>query len=95
MTLISNKLVFLISSLFLMFNTAYSQNRFCGTDEVRKKMLEKSPEIINREAAFDRMAAERLSSIMRMDGDKLIIPVVFHIIHDYGEKYILHKLIEK
>ncbi len=71
-----------------MVQHTFSQINVCGTDQERKKLLEKYPEILDREAVFDKLAAERLSSIMRMDGDKLIIPLVFHIVHDYGAENI-------
>jgi len=60
----------------------------CGTDIERKKLIESHPEILQREANFDKLAAARLTSIMRIEDETLIIPVVFHIIHDYGSENI-------
>ncbi len=75
---------FVLSLLMLSNMAIYSQvSQVCGTDEVRKKLIETHPEILEREAAFDKMAAERLTSIMRIEDGVIIIPVVFHIIHDY------------
>jgi len=60
----------------------------CGTDEERRKLIANDPQILQREANFDKRAAEKLISIMRIEDEKLIIPVVFHIIHDYGPENI-------
>ena len=60
----------------------------CGTDLERKKLIALYPEILEREADFEKRAAERLTSIMRIEGETIIIPVVFHIIHDYNGENI-------
>jgi PKD repeat protein len=79
-------------SSFILFSGMLSVQSqtitMCGTDIEREKLIATYPEILVREANFNKLAAERLVSVMRIEDEKLIIPVVFHIIHDYGAENI-------
>ena len=80
----------LLAVLFLLEGISMTAQvkEVCGTDLERKKLIELYPEILEREADFEKRAAERLTSIMRIEGETIIIPVVFHIIHDYSGENI-------
>lgn len=80
-------LLFIVSFLGTVSALAQSPTP-CGTDEERKKLIAAHPEILEREAEFNKLATAKLTSIMRIEDEKLIIPVVFHIIHDYGAENI-------
>jgi len=68
----------------------------CGTDEVRKRLLETHPEILERENAFNKQVLEGLKHIdfshLRTTSDSTSgdtvqwfdIPIVCHFVHDYG-----------
>lgn len=64
----------------------------CGTDEVRKENISKHPEIIIEEEALEAFTknyiAENGAAGFRDDDSVYVIPVVFHIIHDYGPENI-------
>lgn len=67
----------------------YAQTtQFCATDEVRRNSIELHPEILEKEAQFNAFAQTKLGQIARMEGETLVIPVVFHVIHDYGPENI-------
>ena len=69
--------------------TAQAQISYnCGTDEVRKQLVEQYPEIIQREKNFDQFAQTFSKANLKMEGSTYIIPVVFHVIHDYGAENI-------
>ncbi|MBK8341971.1 MAG: hypothetical protein IPL12_00830 [Bacteroidetes bacterium] len=78
-----------IASLISMPFISFTQTTdMCGTDLEREKLLQTHPDILQREAEFDKRAMEKLTSIMRIEDETIVIPVVFHIIHDYGPENI-------
>lgn len=80
---------FLLAGILCSSAMVFAQQaQFCGTDERRKELIEQYPEILDREAAFEAFAANRLLQIARIEGETLVIPVVFHVIHDYGPENI-------
>lgn len=60
----------------------------CGTDIERSKLIADHPEILDREAIFDALAAKKFAEVARIEGGVLVIPVVFHVVHDYGPENI-------
>ncbi len=82
---------FLISFFIVLINIpAFAQTPApCGTDEIRNEQIKNDPSILEREAAFNAFAdafAETNTTTHR--SAPYIIPVVFHIIHDYGAENI-------
>ncbi len=76
-------------SAFILNSGIQAQNLLqCGTDQVRWQQLQDHPEILEREAAFNLTAAQRLASMAKIEDGVLVIPVVFHVIHDYGPENI-------
>ena len=85
----------IIISAFLLFVglNAFSQEHLhCGTDEMHQKLFQEHPEYnqgITR--AFNRLQAETaayMQQITPKSGNPYVIPVVFHIIHNYGPENI-------
>lgn len=70
----------------------FAQNeKFCGTDEMMRKVMELDPDFINRLAQLEEFTAEyiKTNSHLRTSGTvQYVIPVVFHIIHTYGGENI-------
>lgn len=71
----------------------------CGTDEVHQRLLSTHPEIADRDAALSKeiyeklskMSSEDLSHYAKTTDDGSVmydVPLVFHIIHDYGAEYV-------
>lgn len=80
---------FAIACAFMgSFALQAQQAPFCGTDEVRKQAIAEHPEILEKEKQFEAFAMQRLTDIARIEGSTLVIPVVFHVIHDYGPENI-------
>lgn len=88
-----NRNIFYASVLLLAIvcsqDTSWGQaTHQCSTDEMRRQLIEKYPEIIQREENFNQLAQTFSTSNLKTEGSTYIIPVVFHIIHDYGEENI-------
>ena len=92
-------LCFLLT-LALFAGKSFAQQH-CYTDEVRKQLLVTHPEIAGFEAEMNRQIAEKIKNIdlgkvaykttTDQSGNKSFwydIPVVVHIIHDYGQEYL-------
>ncbi|MBI2967112.1 MAG: T9SS type A sorting domain-containing protein [Bacteroidetes bacterium] len=90
------------STLFLFSITllAYSVNaqyppilRYCGTTEAGQDLLQKNPDLVPAINKAKQDIEEFTSSYMAQEknskmGQVYIIPVVFHILHDYGSENI-------
>lgn len=85
----------IILTTFLLFVglQAMSQGHLnCGTDEMHQKSFQEHPEYnagITR--AYERLQAETAAYIQQIkpkSGNPYIIPIVFHIIHNYGPENI-------
>lgn len=84
---------FLLSIPFVFATVLFSQEteRFpCGTDEMHQHLFEEHPEynegIIRANERLEEFTTDFIqSNVNEKAGDPYIIPVVFHIIHDYGE----------
>lgn len=81
----------LTSILITIFSFAQQTERFpCGTDEMHQHLFEEHPEynqgIIRANQKLEDFTAEFIENhVNEKAGDPYIIPVVFHIIHDYGD----------
>ena len=85
-------------SLGAAFMAGSAMAQFCGTDEVAKEYQAKYPGIAQEQARLD---AEIMNQIRNMDLTHLaakgtndtdtsvmVIPVVVHVMHDYGQEYV-------
>lgn len=63
---------------------------FCGTSEKEKALRQSHPEILIEEQKLDQFVKDWIASnsATLRDDQKFIIPIVFHIIHDYGTENI-------
>ena len=83
-------------SLFLFAITifqssTYAQSRHCGTDEMVRKSLSQHPELQVQRDELEAFTRQFTSSNERADK---IIPIVFHVIHNYGSENIAKSQIE-
>jgi hypothetical protein len=90
------KAILLLSAAACLFGTAKAQVR-CFTDEVNNKAKHEHPEIAVYEAQLKADINRRLQQMdlskfkttgILDDTATLHVPVVFHIVHDYGQEYI-------
>lgn len=71
-----------------IISPANAQNELnCGTDHIRAKLIQEHPEILSAEQALDKRTEDFVNSPNR-SGQVYIIPIVFHIIHQYGPENI-------
>lgn len=88
------KVILLLSAVVALSSTTYAQYR-CGSDEVNNKVREMYPDIVAANEAKLKQDIDR--QLMKMDlrqfakttdgSDSNVIlhvPIVFHIVHDYG-----------
>jgi hypothetical protein len=97
------KSLLLLAAVACLGTTAKAQQHnqpHCGTDEYRAELIKQFPNYLKTEQALDLLLRDALSSSSplfdyRFDSmynaetsKKLIIPVVFHIVHDYGTENV-------
>ncbi|MDI9320061.1 MAG: zinc-dependent metalloprotease [Phycisphaerales bacterium] len=95
------KVLFTLSFASMFGMSAQAQTtQPCGTDEVRREILVLHPEILDKEAKLNQQIAEKIAAMSKKDlspfakttdGGSTVaydIPIVFHIIHDYGDEYV-------
>jgi len=95
------KIVLLLSAIATLTTSTYAQ--FCGTDEVNRKARELEPKITQYEAQLKAeidaaLRGMNLSQFAKTTNDSgvsafydtktLYVPIVFHIVHDYGAEYV-------
>jgi PKD repeat protein len=79
----------LLALTFLFGGKAFSQFK-CGTDQYHKDAIKKYPNILENERLFKELLQN--SQLMRSSSDTtdkvFTIPIVFHILHNYGPENI-------
>jgi PKD repeat protein len=81
----------LLSFLFGFFAITQNSERFpCGTDEMHQQLFDQHPEynqgIIRANNRLEDFTQEYIqNNVNQKSGHSYTIPVVFHIIHDYGD----------
>jgi PKD repeat protein len=82
-------MVFLQSSFFLN-----AQNRsWCGTDIYDPMEVEKDPSVLAKRAQLEEFTEKFILNKSKED-ELIIIPVVFHVVHDYGVENVSIDLIK-
>jgi len=77
--------------LYTFFSLTQEKERFpCGTDEMHQHLFDEHPEynvgIIRANNRLEDFTADFIqNSVNQKNGNPYIIPVVFHVIHDYGD----------
>ena len=75
--------LFLLTITFLQ--NSFAQSRLCGTDDMVRKSLSQHPEL-----QIQRDELEAFTQQYSSSGDRAIkvVPIVFHVIHNYGPENI-------
>jgi PKD repeat protein len=75
-----------------LHSLAFSQNNaFCGSDIYRQKLVTEHPEILQQEAELELFTKQFEAQYLAEPGTRnasIIIPIVFHIIHQAGSENI-------
>ncbi len=82
-----NKLLFFIAFIFSVI--AFAQNPLhCGADEMRISVLKQNPEIakavIKKDMVLESFTQNFVQNLNKSATATYVIPVVFHVIHNYG-----------
>ena len=97
------KKIYLASLALLATTVLFAQNSEenlvkCHTYEMQDKLFESDPELKEAAEVLSAQILKRAKELERTgfqkDGDPYIIPVVFHIIHEYGDENISYAQIE-
>lgn len=89
------KNILLVALIFLGISIqSQAQEEFrCNTPEMNRKALENNPEARARRAALARHIEQYTES--KSDREQVyVIPVVFHVVHDYGTENISYEQVE-
>ena len=84
-----NYIIIFLATFFISNQSSFAQ-KTCGADEILKKNLSKNPEKIlirNQLEDHTKNFIENYKNTAKM-GQQYIIPVVVHVIHDYGVENI-------
>src|ERR1035437_2938467 len=85
---------FLISFLFTFYfsfltSHTIAQNLHCGSTEARQELIKSDPDLLKRYEAMEHYTREYIAEHKNEKSDQLyIIPIVFHVIHEYGPENI-------
>lgn len=89
----NNTFTFLIA--FLMITTAVAQDKLCGTSEVINEAIKKNPKIqqvIDQQNDWAKKYA--LLHNNKKSSNNYVIPIVFHVMHNYGGENVSKAQIE-
>jgi PKD repeat protein len=76
------------SLLALVSTTVSGQGfKYCGTTEVYNKVIQEHPEVLQQQAELEQFT-QQYSEDQELLPPVIIIPVVFHVIHNYGPENI-------
>ena len=64
----------------------------CATDEVYREIIKNNPAVITERQKLDAFVQDYISNNPKTD-QVYIIPVVFHVVHDYGVENISYEQI--
>ena len=93
--------LFLLFAFACFAGKSYAQHQLCGSSEARERLLQAHPEIVKQEEAFELQMQQQLKKIDFTKAARTTgvdesgnpdfwydIPVVVHVIHDYGRENI-------
>ncbi len=73
-------------------------NHFCGTDEIMQNLLNTNPDVVKAQQELDAFTKDFIQNhkpeTNERGGPTYIIPIVFHIIHDYGVENISDAVVD-
>ncbi len=95
----TKKMKKLFTTAFILttaLTASFAQQNKCGTTEVMKQQIAKNPQIAVEQEEFERGFAEWKAHkpIGFREGEKYVIPIVFHVIHEGGSENISKAQIE-
>lgn len=76
---------------------AFSQDlNHCGATEMQLSLWEQYPELWQAQQAYDQQIHDQVANTgsTRDENEVYIIPIVFHVLHNYGSEYISDEQIE-
>jgi PKD repeat protein len=88
---------FILSAGFFLSSVISSaqDDRHCYTTEIFQELVKAHPEILNRRKALEEFTDQYHGTLQhRTAGQVYIIPIVFHVIHNYGPENISDAQIE-
>ena len=77
--------------LLLFVGTTFfvsAQDKYCGSTEIYNKQISQHPEILQKQQELEQFTQRYIGSSKKTEGQIYIIPIVFHILHDYGNENI-------
>lgn len=81
-------LAFCLANVYSMF----AQHHWCATDVMRKQAIGRNPFLVDAERNYEQLIQDKILELRtNRDGEPeavLYIPVVFHVIHQYGPENI-------
>jgi PKD repeat protein len=81
------KTFILIASLIFVINGVFSQTKLCSEYEANKKAEAENPEALPAKAALNSFTKEYVRNGNKTE-EVYIIPIVFHVLHNYGSENI-------
>ncbi len=95
---ISNILLIGIISLFPLLSNAQDQEEGwfrCGTDSVYEELVRQNPQVALNRARLNDFVREYIRQNPRANDDEVyVIPVVFHVLHEYGNENVSYEAIQ-
>ncbi|HPI55107.1 MAG TPA: hypothetical protein PLU10_10465 [Chitinophagaceae bacterium] len=84
------KFLLLFVSCWICWNVAQAQEKFaCGTTQARAQLLNQHPEWQSHVNQLEQyLSSLDIRNLKKTRQGTYIIPVVFHILHDYGNEFI-------
>ena len=89
-----NKLILFVAVIIGMAGTSYAQKP-CATDDVYKRLLQQYPQLADFEEQFNAQLREAVANRTTSVTDTTIydIPLVVHVVHDYGAENVTDDVI--
>ncbi|MBE9468686.1 MAG: choice-of-anchor J domain-containing protein [Bacteroidetes bacterium] len=89
------KKIFILSLLLIFtFVSQAQKSNWCGTVNFDQEAVKNDPSIIKKRAELEKFTKQYSLKKNLSEEDVLIIPVVFHVVHDYGEENISKEKIQ-
>lgn len=90
-----NQFISFVSAMVCMAGVAHAQLQPCSTDQQHQRLLQKYPQLAELEKQFEAQAKMAYKTTAGPDTATYDIPVVVHIVHDYGAENLPDTVIYK
>lgn len=89
-----NRLLCFLSAGILLSSAAAAQEGYkCGTDRRINEIRQANPSVVDRERELEEFTRNFIASSGSRDEQIYIIPIVFHVVHQWGEENISNEQI--